>query len=151
MTNLTREMVMLLIDGREFDGMRDVLTALDSADISGGVISNTVERYVRPILAGLGLLERSVCAIGGDTTPHPKPHPAPLLHGASLAQVQASRCVYVGDDPRDIQAGQAASMLTVAAAYGYCGDEAPPEQWGADFVIRDPRELIALLKTNPPR
>ncbi len=136
---------------RLFDGMRDVLTALDSADISWGVISNKVERYVRPILAGLGLLERSVCAIGGDTTPHPKPHPAPLLHGASLAQVQASRCVYVGDDPRDIQAGQAASMLTVAAAYGYCGDEAPPEQWGADFVIRDPRELIALLKTNPPR
>ena len=139
----------ILDQTRLFDGMPDVLAALDAAGVRWGVISNKIERLVRPIVNGLGLATRSVCAIGGDTTAHAKPHPAPLLHGATLAGVQASRCVYVGDDLRDIEAGRAAGMRTVAAAYGYCGSDHPPERWGADHLIREPRELIALLLGEP--
>lgn len=128
-----------------FEGMPEVLQALEAAGVRWGVISNKTERLVRPIVAGLGLAARSVCAIGGDTTPHAKPHPAPLLHGAKLAGVDPERCVYVGDDLRDIEAGRAAGMTTVAAAYGYCGHESPPHAWGADHLIEHPRELIALL------
>ncbi|MFM7571289.1 MAG: HAD family hydrolase [Betaproteobacteria bacterium] len=130
---------------RLFEGMHDVLSALDSAGVRWGVISNKIERLVVPIVAGLGLSARSVCVIGGDTTPHAKPHPAPLLHGAQLAGVDATACVYIGDDLRDIEAGRAAGMRTVAAAYGYCGSDHPPERWGADHLIREPRELIAWL------
>ena len=139
----------MLVRTRLFDGMPEVLEALDAAGIRWGVISNKIERLVQPIVAGLGLAGRSVCAIGGDTTPHPKPHPAPLLHGAQLAGVNAARCVYIGDDLRDIEAGRAAGMRTVAAAYGYCGADHPPEQWGADHLIQTPRELIAWLSLAP--
>lgn len=128
-----------------FEGMHQVLAELDAAGIRWGVISNKVERYVRPILAGLGLIDRSVCAIGGDTAAHPKPHPAPLLLGASQAQVDPTRCIYIGDDLRDIEAGRAAGMGTVAAAYGYCGDTHPPHAWGADFLIDHPAQLMRLL------
>lgn len=128
-----------------FEGMQQVLAELDAAGVCWGVISNKVERYVRPILSGLGLMERSVCAIGGDTASHPKPHPAPLLLGASQAQVEPSRCIYIGDDLRDIEAGRAAGMGTVAAAYGYCGDTHPPHTWGADFLIDHPVQLLGLL------
>lgn len=128
-----------------FEGMAAVLTHLESAGIVWGVISNKSERYVRPILAGLGLLERSVCAIGGDTTPFAKPHPEPLLAGARLASVDPRRCVYIGDDRRDIEAGRAAGMITVAASYGYCGDGEPPSRWGADHLIDRPGAFIDLL------
>jgi 2-phosphoglycolate phosphatase len=136
----------LLDRTRLFDGMPDVLSALDQAGIRWGVISNKIERLVIPIVAGLGLSERSVCAIGGDTTAFAKPHPEPLLHGARLAGVDASRCVYVGDDKRDIEAGHAAGMVTVAAAYGYCGLESPPQDWGAHHLIQHPKELLEFLR-----
>lgn len=128
-----------------FPGVAEVLDALDAKAIRWGVISNKIERLVRPILASLGVLERSICAIGGDTTAYAKPHPEPLLHGARIAGADAAACIYVGDDERDIVAGRAAKMRTVAAAYGFCGEESPPRSWGADALVDEPRELLVLL------
>jgi len=148
---LARYEQAMIVRTRLFDGMDIVLDTLDANGIRWGVISNKVERYVRPILGGLGLLERSVCAIGGDTTPHAKPHPAPLFHGAQLAGVDPTRCIYVGDDLRDIEAGRAAAMRTVAAAYGFCGEIAP-DRWGADHLIDAPIQLLAAVGiAHPPR
>jgi N-acetyl-D-muramate 6-phosphate phosphatase len=135
----------MVVHTRLFDGMHEVLDRIESAGLRWGVVSNKFERLVRPIVAQLGLAERSATAIGGDTTPFAKPHPEPLLHAAKLTDVDPRRCVYVGDDLRDIEAGRAAGMFTVAAAYGFCGDALPPAQWGADAVIDSPRALIGLL------
>lgn len=129
-----------------FPGVEEVLDALDTASIPWGVVSNKIERLVRPILASLGVLERSVCAIGGDTTAFAKPHPEPLLHGARIAGADAAACIYVGDDERDIVAGRAARMRTVAAAYGFCGEHSPPHSWGADALVQEPLELMELLR-----
>lgn len=147
---LARYEQAMLVHTCLFAGMDTVLDALDDAGIRWGVISNKVERYVRPIVEGLGLGARSVCAIGGDTTPFAKPHPEPLLHGARLASVDPARSVYVGDDLRDIQAGRAAAMRTVAAAYGFCGESTPPADWGADHLISDPLGLLAALGIAGP-
>ncbi|MEN9315405.1 MAG: hypothetical protein RIS35_1798 [Pseudomonadota bacterium] len=136
----------ICVHTRLFEGMPEVLELLEREGIAWGVVSNKVERYVRPILAELGLLNRSATAIGGDTTAYAKPHPAPLLHAARLTGVAPERCVYIGDDLRDVEAGRAAGMLTIAASYGYCGDATPPEQWQADFVIDAPMRLIGLLR-----
>ena len=130
---------------RLFDGMHEVIDALDANAIRWGVVSNKFERYVRPIVDWLGLGARSATAVGGDTTAFSKPHPEPLLHAARLLGADPTRCIYVGDDLRDVQAGRAAGMRTVAAAYGYCGDATPPHDWGADATIASPIELIALL------
>lgn len=128
-----------------FPGMAEVLDTLDYVGIRWGVVSNKFERLVRPILDALGVLDRAVCAIGGDTTAFAKPHPEPLLHGARLASVSTRQCVYVGDDLRDIEAGRAAQMRTVAAAYGFCGIESLPQSWGADDLIHAPLDLLELL------
>ena len=143
---LQRYEAAMVVHTRLFDGMPEILEALEAAGVPWGVVSNKVERYVRPILDALGLLGRSVTAIGGDTTAHAKPHPEPLLHAARLARVSPNDCVYVGDDLRDIEAGRSAGMLTVAAAYGFCGDDSPPLSWGADALIAHPAELQALLR-----
>lgn len=142
---LARYEAAMCVHTRLFEGMPALLSTLDERGIIWGVVSNKVERYVRPILAALDVLHRSASAVGGDTTAFAKPHPEPLLHAARLARVDPQRCVYVGDDERDIEAGRAAGMLTVAAGYGFCGAERPPDQWGADHVVHSSLGLAALL------
>jgi phosphoglycolate phosphatase len=81
----------------------------------------------------------------GDTTAHAKPHPAPLLEAAARLGLAPEQCWYVGDDLRDIQAGQAAAMLTIACGWGYCG-ATEPQSWQADYVLDTPHALLALLR-----
>lgn len=147
---LARYEAAICVHTRVFDGMDQVLRQLEAKACPWGIVSNKVEKYVRPILRQLGLLDRSVCAIGGDTVGVAKPDPAPLLYGAKLAGVDPKLCVYVGDDARDVQAGKAAGMLTVAAAYGYCGADDPPGHWGASALIESPIGLLPLLGLSAP-
>jgi phosphoglycolate phosphatase len=58
--------------------------------------------------------------------------------------VDAPQCVFVGDDRRDIDAGRAAGLYTIAAAWGYL-DGGDPADWGADLVLADPHDLPAAL------
>lgn len=145
---LRRYEAAMCVHTRLFPGMDQVLDRLDARGITWGVVSNKFERYVRPILAELGVLERSRVAIGGDTTPFSKPHPEPLLAAARDTGVEPGCCVYVGDDLRDVQAGQAAGMKTIAASYGFCGEATPPHEWGADFVITTPVDLLTVLRLD---
>jgi N-acetyl-D-muramate 6-phosphate phosphatase len=135
-----------------FNGVDVMLDALDAAGMPWGIVSNKAERYVRPICHYLGLAQRSKTLIGGDTTAFAKPHPEPLLHAARMVGVTASRCLYVGDDKRDIEAAHAAGMRSVAAAYGYCGNDsaAAVNLWGADFTVSQPELLLASLGLELP-
>jgi len=135
----------IAVHTRLFDGMDEVLARLDAEGILWGIVTNKIARFTVPLVNAIGLAPRASAVVSGDTTPHAKPHPAPLLRAAELSGVAPARCVYVGDDLRDIQAGRAAGMTTVAAAYGYCGESEPPESWGADYLIRHPAELIRLF------
>lgn len=142
---LRRYEAAICVETHLFAGMPEVLDALDAADIAWGIVSNKAERYVRLILGELGLLERSRTVIGGDTTPFAKPHPEPLLHASRIVGVDTARCLYVGDDLRDVQAARAAGMVPVVAAYGFCGDAVPPQEWGADLLIETASDLLALI------
>ena len=88
---------------------------------------------------------RAAVVVGGDTTPHAKPLPAPLLHAARTMDVAPASCVYVGDDLRDVEAGNAAGMATIVAGYGYMGVGGDPKRWPATGWIDNPRELIDWL------
>jgi phosphoglycolate phosphatase len=83
--------------------------------------------------------------VSGDTTPHAKPHPAPLLHAAQEIRIDPSRCVYVGDDLRDVEAGNAAGMATIVAGYGYMGTGGDARRWPANGWIDTPLDLLAWL------
>jgi HAD superfamily hydrolase (TIGR01509 family) len=123
-----------------------VLDELDARGVRWGIVTNKVARLTDPLVALLGLDLRAGCVVSGDTTPHSKPHPAPLLHAARMLDLPPERIVYVGDDLRDVQAGFAAGMVTVAAAYGYCGNDIPPTRWHAQHVVQSPAELQKLLR-----
>ena len=100
-----------------FPGISTVLDALDANDIAWGVVTNKPERFTLPLMEELGLATRAAAIVGGDTTTRAKPDPLPLLHACTIAGVSAQSSAYVGDDLRDIQAGRAAGMRTLAAAW----------------------------------
>ena len=128
-----------------FDGVSDLISTLESASLAWGVVTNKSMRFTDPLTRQMPLFANAAAVVSGDSTPHSKPHPAPLLEAARRMQVAPEHCIYVGDDERDIQAGLAAGMKTVAARYGYLGSKADTSHWGADAHINSPIELLKLL------
>ena len=122
----------------------DVVAMLGELRLPWGIVTNKAERFALPLAEALQL--RTQVIVGGDTTPHTKPHPAPLLEAARRIGVGADACIYVGDDERDVIAGHAAGMRTAAVTWGYLGRGKPVEAWGADFLLSSPAELLKLLQ-----
>jgi len=130
-----------------FDGVGAMLSALEARGIRWGIVTNKPARFTDQLVPQIGL-EKAQCVISGDTTAHAKPHPAPLLEAARRLSLKPQDCWYVGDDLRDIQAGHAAEMATIAAAWGYCGHQEPTE-WGATALVETPLDLITLIDRLP--
>ncbi|BBE09929.1 MAG: phosphoglycolate phosphatase [Glomeribacter sp. 1016415] len=129
-----------------FPGIAALLAELSAHQVRWGIVTNKIDRLTQPLVERLGLNHAS-CVVSGDTTAHAKPHPAPLLYAAQQLQLIPTQIVYIGDDLRDIQAGQAAGMKTIAAAYGY-GGQLSPEKWQANYIVDSPAELRNLLFRN---
>jgi 2-phosphoglycolate phosphatase len=130
---------------RVFEQVLPVLQALDSAGMPWGIVTNKATRFAVPVVQALGLGERAGVLVCGDTTARAKPYPDPLLEAARRLNHAPARCLYVGDDLRDVQAGRAAAMATVAAGWGYLGHGTGIHEWGADHVIGEPADLLQLL------
>ena len=135
----------LLVNSVLFEGVDHLLDQLDGAKLPWGIVTNKSERFTNPLTDLMGLRQRAASTVSGDTTPYSKPHPEPILHAARIANIDPASSVYVGDDIRDIVAGKAAGMKTIAAAYGYCGCAEPPEAWGADYLVHHPKELLEII------
>lgn len=127
-----------------FDGVAQLLETLESLDLAWGIVTNKASRFTDRLVPKIGL-SHAGCVISGDTTPHSKPHPEPLFEAARRLSLSPSECWYVGDDLRDIQAGKAAGMMTVAAAWGYCG-HAEPATWDAHALAPTPLDVMQLLR-----
>jgi phosphoglycolate phosphatase len=127
-----------------FDGIADLLDGLAAAGMTWGIVTNKPARFTDPLVPQIGLAHAG-CVISGDTTPHAKPHPAPLLEAARRLDLDPTHCWYVGDDQRDIEAGRAAGMVTVACNWGYCGS-IDPATWGADYLLDTPHQLLQMLR-----
>jgi N-acetyl-D-muramate 6-phosphate phosphatase len=126
-----------------FAGVNELLVAIETQGLRWGVVTNKPARFTDPLLPLIGLAH-AACAISGDTTAHAKPHPEPLFEAARRLDLNPADCWYVGDDLRDIQAGKAAGMPTIAAAWGYCG-HSEPRHWEADIIADSPIHLVELL------
>jgi 2-phosphoglycolate phosphatase len=131
-----------------FDGVPELIAHILERKLAWGVVTNKSARFTDPLTRTMPLFATAGAVVSGDTTPHAKPHPAPLLEAAARLKLMPEQCIYVGDDERDIVAGLAAGMGTVAATYGYLGAKSDPLQWGAHAAIKSPSELLQLLVTG---
>lgn len=129
-----------------FEGVGELIEKITQAGLVWGVVTNKSERFTLPLTQAMSLFNTAQTIVSGDTTAHAKPHPAPLFEAARQISMSPERCVYVGDDHRDIVAGHAAGMSTVAAAYGYLGSIVDTSDWNADATIFSPAELLQLLQ-----
>jgi phosphoglycolate phosphatase len=135
----------LCVESALFPAMDQALSAMESRGIKWGIVSNKMARFTDPLVRALALHGRAACVVSGDTAARPKPDPAPLLHALATTSTSSEAAMYVGDDLRDIQAGRAAGLRTIAVSYGYLGDGPHYEEWGADHIIDSPAELLPLI------
>ena len=130
---------------RLFSGADVLLGEIERRGMPWGIVTNKVARFTLPLLERLELTRRAAAIVCGDTTPETKPHPAPLLHAATVIGVEPASCVYVGDAERDVLAARAAAMKSIVASYGYIHLEAHPESWAPDGFIASLPELLDWL------
>lgn len=139
------------VHSKLFPGIEALLADIRQRGLSWGIVTNKVTYLTLPIVEHLNLTRDSAVLVCGDTTAHAKPHPLPLQHAAREAGFATDRCVYVGDDLRDIQAAHAAGMPAVAAAYGYVGEDDDIISWEAETCANTPAELWSAIEPLLPR
>jgi N-acetyl-D-muramate 6-phosphate phosphatase len=128
-----------------FEGGEEMLADLERRGLHWGIVTNKPGWLTDPLLVEVGLHTRARAVVSGDTLPHRKPHPLPLLHAAETMGIPPTECVYVGDAERDMQAAQAAGMYAVVAGYGYLGDDDRAEGWFSHGWLDTPLELLEWL------
>lgn len=132
---------MLCNKTRLFPGVPELLDFLDQANMPWGIVTNKPGKLAEPLIQALDIAFRAICTVSGDSLSRRKPSPDQLFHAANMLGVDETDCMYMGDDPRDVQAAKAASMKTAVAAYGYIQDNQDPNSWGADVVFENALEL----------
>jgi len=135
----------LCVHTRPFAGIPALVDRLDAQGLRWGIVTNKSQRFTLPLMRSLGYDRRARCLVSGDSSPRAKPSARPMLLACAVAGCRPANTLYVGDDRRDIEAGRAAGMVTVAVRYGYHGDGGPIDTWGADHVIDDALDILHLL------
>lgn len=143
----------ICVDSRLFDGFDELLKSFEDARVRWGIVTNKPRYLAEQLLDKLDLADRCSVLVCPDDVTNTKPDPEPMYLAVSqlgLDKADASRVVYVGDHIRDIQAGNAADMVTVLASYGYIPpeDQADLTAWDADYIVATPHELTALLRNE---
>jgi N-acetyl-D-muramate 6-phosphate phosphatase len=136
----------LLSTTQVFAHVRPLLHWLNAQQCSWGIVTNKAARFTVPLVEGLPELVGAAVVISGDTTPHIKPHPAPLLEAAKRLAFPPEKCIYVGDDLRDMLAARAAAMRPLAAAWGYLGESGSVSEWPSELVLPNGEALLNWLQ-----
>lgn len=132
-------------EAKLYDGIEALINKINQAGLTWGIVTNRPETLTFSLLPHLNLPSPPACVVCGDTTTKAKPHPEPLIHAYTLLKTAPKHCLYIGDNIRDIQAGKAAGIETVAATYGYIEADDDPKTWKADHYIQSPTDLLKII------
>jgi phosphoglycolate phosphatase len=128
-----------------YDGITELIDELNAKNIAWGIVTNKPEGLTLRLLPHFPELAQSQVMVGGDSLTERKPHPAPLLYSLNKINVPAQQCFYVGDAPRDIEAGNRANMPTIIAGWGYISNINDCDTWQSDHLCLSPTDILALI------
>ncbi|GAA3950073.1 HAD-IA family hydrolase [Allohahella marinimesophila] len=137
------------VDSQLFEGLEAVIESIERKGIKWGIVTNKPRVYAEALLKAMEQDIQCGVLVCPDDVSRTKPDPEPLFLASQLLGVEPSACWYLGDHVRDIQAGNAAGMLTIATAYGYVDAGEDPAAWDADLCIHTPDELLGFLEALP--
>ncbi|MDN5619397.1 MAG: HAD-IA family hydrolase [Psychrobacter sp.] len=140
----------ICVDSCLFDSLDAVLADLESKGVPWGIVTNKPRYLAEKLLNKMQLDERCAALVCPDDVSRSKPDPEPMymaLEKLGIPRGAAGSVLYVGDHIRDIEAGNAAGMPTILAAYGYIPpeDQKTLKKWGADYIVETPEQLNKLL------
>ncbi|WP_312966601.1 HAD family hydrolase [Acinetobacter gerneri] len=138
----------IAVDTDLFEGMYPLLAELEAHQIPWGIVTNKPRWLSEALLKALNLTERCAVLVCPEDVSKTKPDPEPMYLAAKQIQIAAEDCIYVGDHPRDIDAGRAANMYTILAAYGYLPLEHKDDlnAWKADCIVQNVKELQQIIR-----
>lgn len=125
-----------------YPGISELLCALNEQQTPWGIVTNKPEGLTKLLLPFFDDLNQCKTMVAGDTLAQRKPHPAPLFYACEQLSIQANKCIYVGDAPRDIEAGNRADMYTIIAKWGYILDHSLCASWQADLMVEKPLDIL---------
>lgn len=137
----------IAVDTDLFQGMYPLIEDLESHNIPWGIVTNKPRGLSESLLQALNLSERCAVLVCPEDVTHTKPDPEPMYLAASHLQIDPKQIIYVGDHPRDIDAGRNAGMYTILAAYGYLplAHKDDLNAWQADCIVNDVAELQQII------
>lgn len=130
-----------------FSGFDALLTWLEHQEIPWGIVTNKPARFTHTLIKQMDLFDRCAVIICPDDVKRSKPDPEGLLLACQKLNKDAKNTLYIGDHLRDIEAGKAAGMKTLALSFGYLQPNEDPTAWGSDYIADKPADVMALLKS----
>ncbi|MBN1269185.1 MAG: HAD family hydrolase [Kiritimatiellae bacterium] len=129
---------------RPYDGIPELLDALERRGVKMAVLSNKPDHFTREMVEYYFGLGRFVPAFGTRSGVPPKPDPTASFEIARQLGIEPTHFAHVGDTPVDMQTARAADMLAVGVTWGF----RPAEELraaGAEVLVDHPRNVLALL------
>lgn len=137
----------IAVDTDLFVGMYPLLEDLEQRSIPWGIVTNKPRWLSEALLEALNLTQRCAVLVCPEDVQNTKPDPEPMYLAAKQINIKPNECIYVGDHPRDIDAGRNAEMYTILAAYGYLPLQHKDDlnAWQANCIVNDVKELHRVL------
>ncbi len=129
---------------REFDGVSETLALLKASHHPTALVTSKSNDLAHRALTWLHLTDSIDVVVGMDSTERHKPDPAPVLHALRALGATAENALFLGDSPHDIEAGNAAGVISVAALWGPFS-RTVLERSSPAFFLEHIRELPALI------
>lgn len=130
-----------------FDNIDRLIRVLVQNNIRWGIVTNKGKQFTNRLVPKFGFTFPPEIVVCGDTLSVSKPHPEPLLYAAQQLGINPQECAYVGDSLGDIQAANAAGMISILANWGYSMNDTARQT--ANYIAQTPYEVLQKLGFTP--
>lgn len=126
-----------------FQDLENVIKTLSESPVRTGIVTSKTKQELIDEFEPFGLssfFEYTICA--SDTEKH-KPHPEPLLACLDGLNANQDETIYIGDSIYDMQCAKSAGVKFALALWG---SKTTEEFESADFVLKEPKDILDLIK-----